>query len=214
MNPLYLVALTLNPRSRDANREVASAEAMHQRVWHLVPGAIPEGPGRLLWRVDVVEPGRHMVLVQCSVVPEPSRLPAGYVTQARRKRIDELLTEIAVGDTLRFRLRAAPAMMPSQLGTRAETGNRPGRPRIAARGEAAQVAWLARKMDEAGAQALSIAVLDEGSARVCGGAHYGSVRYDGLLRVRDPAKVRIAVEAGVGRGKSWGYGLLSLARPE
>jgi len=41
---------------------------------------------------------------------------------------------------------------------------------------------------------------------------YG-VRFDGLLRVSDPARFAESVRQGIGPAKSFGFGLLSLARP-
>jgi CRISPR system Cascade subunit CasE len=210
---LYLAALTLNPRSREANRDVLSAGAMHDRLMHLFDTML-EGPGRPLWRIDVIKPGRHVVLVQCAAAPELSRLPAGYATEARCKRIDEMLAGIAAGDTLRFRLRAAPAKTLYEPDARSASGDVPLRPRIALRDEATRVAWLVRKMRDVGAQASSVSALGEGGIKVRGLALYGSVRYDGLLRISDPSLLRNGIATGIGRGKAWGFGLLSLARPE
>nr|WP_262506147.1 MULTISPECIES: type I-E CRISPR-associated protein Cas6/Cse3/CasE [unclassified Streptomyces] len=40
---------------------------------------------------------------------------------------------------------------------------------------------------------------------------YAATLYEGVAVVRDPAKLRVALLAGIGRGKSYGCGLLSLA---
>jgi CRISPR system Cascade subunit CasE len=37
------------------------------------------------------------------------------------------------------------------------------------------------------------------------------VQFDGLLAIADPEAARGAVLAGIGKGKSYGFGLLSLA---
>jgi CRISPR system Cascade subunit CasE len=41
-----------------------------------------------------------------------------------------------------------------------------------------------------------------------------AVRYDGLLEVTDPVKFLETLRAGIGSAKGFGFGLLSLARPE
>jgi CRISPR system Cascade subunit CasE len=38
-----------------------------------------------------------------------------------------------------------------------------------------------------------------------------SVQFDGILRVSDPDKLHAAIENGIGSGKGFGFGLLSLA---
>ena len=40
---------------------------------------------------------------------------------------------------------------------------------------------------------------------------FGSVIFDGYLRVADPLRFREALEAGIGAGKAYGFGLLSIA---
>jgi CRISPR system Cascade subunit CasE len=42
-------------------------------------------------------------------------------------------------------------------------------------------------------------------------AHTG-VDFDGVLRVTDPALFTQSLAAGIGAGKAWGFGLLSVAR--
>ena len=41
-----------------------------------------------------------------------------------------------------------------------------------------------------------------------------AVRFDGLLEVTDPVKFLETLRAGIGSAKGFGFGLLSLARPE
>jgi CRISPR system Cascade subunit CasE len=41
--------------------------------------------------------------------------------------------------------------------------------------------------------------------------HFG-VRFDGLLRVEDPERLKIGLSSGIGSAKGFGFGLLSLAR--
>jgi CRISPR system Cascade subunit CasE len=40
---------------------------------------------------------------------------------------------------------------------------------------------------------------------------FGSVMFDGLLRVSDPDVFRLTLQKGVGSGKAYGFGLLSIA---
>ena len=40
-----------------------------------------------------------------------------------------------------------------------------------------------------------------------------AVQFDGLLEVAEPDRLRAAVRQGIGSGKGFGFGLLSLAKP-
>jgi CRISPR system Cascade subunit CasE len=129
---------------------------------------------------------------------------------------------------LAFRLRANPTR---KIDTKSDAqGKRQGR-RVELRGEAAQVAWLRRKGLGAGFEILSVAtqpevpaVLARRTAKVTGERldpgsgrrqqlTFAAVVFDGLLRVVDPARLRDALEQGLGPGKAYGFGLLSLAVP-
>jgi CRISPR system Cascade subunit CasE len=94
-------------------------------------------------------------------------------------------------------------------------------------GEAAQIEWLARKggahgfellsRREGGQMVDSVRITAEGLVRGrCDGRTitFLSVLFDGLLRVTDADRFATAVEQGIGSGKGFGFGLLSIAPPE
>jgi CRISPR system Cascade subunit CasE len=81
-----------------------------------------------------------------------------------------------------------------------------------------QVDWLRRKGDQGGFRLLSA---HAGQDTVVGGAiqrdsgrhhlHLLAVRFDGLLQVTDPDRLRETVQTGIGSAKGLGFGLLSLS---
>jgi CRISPR system Cascade subunit CasE len=87
--------------------------------------------------------------------------------------------------------------------------------RIDLRTETEQIAWLERKLlDEAGSELLDFGFADEGWVVAGAGKQvirHRAVLFDGVLRVAEPALVRTAIRQGVGRGRSYGLGMLSLA---
>ena len=139
------------------------------------------------------------------------------------------LDSLHPGERLRFRLRANPTKkVDTKSGPNGERRN--GR-RVKLKTEAEQVAWLRRKAAEASFEVLAVKassdiaaldVIDEGQStgwRQPGdgrGAHliFGTVLYDGYLRVIDPEGFRQAVERGLGSGKAYGFGLLSVGRTD
>src|SRR5262249_52889455 len=111
----------------------------------------------------------------------------------------------AAGQRLCFRLRANP------------TVKRDGRRRpLLEEGE--QRAWFDRKGAAAGFRVVRAEVTPEGAS--CGRQPaqggtltlpHHAVRFDGLLAVTDPGRLRQALRTGIGSAKGFGFGLLSLA---
>jgi CRISPR system Cascade subunit CasE len=146
--------------------------------------------------------------VQSDVSPDWSRLKVTndyLLGPAATKPFNPAFT---AGQRLCFRLRANP------------TVKRDGK-RRALLGEGEQRAWLDRKGVEAGFRVVRAEVTPEGASwgrKPAGGGTlvltHHAVRFDGVLEVTDPARFRLAVQSGIGSAKGFGFGLLSLARPE
>lgn len=117
------------------------------------------------------------------------------------------------GQTLSFRLRANPTKRLSA--GKGNTGKRVGIYK-----EDEQLAWLARKGEQHGFHVLQAQVSHDDKIKDADAIHRDdvthklellSVQFDGILQVTDPGKLVAAVEAGIGSGKGFGFGLLSLA---
>jgi CRISPR system Cascade subunit CasE len=223
---IYLSRLTLNPRSRAVRDDLADCHEMHCAVMAGFPDA--GGSGReefgVLYRVDL-ERGAVTLMVQ----PDWSPLPKGYVTSQACKQVGEQYSCVAEGQRLRFRLRANPT---KRLGKNAQAN---AGKRVELRTEQEQLAWLARKGRDAGFELLTVraspgigapAAIDAPDARVTpaakvlGGRSKGteshrltlaSVLFDGELRVTDRGRFQAVLRCGIGSGKAYGFGLLSIA---
>lgn len=191
---------------------------------------------------DARLPDRLALLVQSSVPPDWALLDQGYLLDTGGKLenpackpIDDQLGLIHTGMMLRFRLRAnptrkIPAAMPSD--PRRRNGMR-----VELQDEEKQVAWLIRKgtqhgfdlyTSQADAHRPNIRVVPEDKLigkrggqgmpgqteqqERAGRLTFGSVLFEGALRVTDTDAFRAAVEHGIGSGKAYGFGMLSLAR--
>jgi CRISPR system Cascade subunit CasE len=205
---MYLSRLALNPRSRQVRREVAEPYEMHRTLLRAFPDGMDKEAERVLFRLDADrETGALVVLVQSQGGPDWSSLEAkaGYLLRpAESKEFDPSFRQ---GQRLFFRLRANP------------TVRRDGK-RLGLRTEAEQVKWLKRKGLAGGFH------LEDGDVlAIPEGLKHGrktddlgpqslthlAVHFDGILKVTDPAQLVETLRAGVGRGKAFGFGLLSLA---
>jgi CRISPR system Cascade subunit CasE len=223
---LYLSRLTLNPLRREVQRDLADCYAMHRRLLSAFPDEGGASNARdcfqVLYRVEIVRE-QPTVLVQSGVEPDWSHLPADYLWRdAEQKRIDAFYGQLRDGMVLRFRLAANPTRRISARNA-TETERWHGK-RVGVRGEKEQLAWLQRKGEHGGFAVLSArtspAVSD---VRVAPGATITGVRkatgrisleavcFEGRLRVTESDRFRQIVAKGIGSGKAFGMGLLSVA---
>ncbi len=214
---LYLSRLLLNPRSRQVQAELSSAYEMHRTLMRAFPADLDGGPGRVLFRVEEDDkPGPVTILVQSDKKPEWSWLedPSGYLAQTSDENpsTKELHPNLRSAQHLLFRLRANPTMRRSSDGRR-----------LGLFQEEAQIAWLARKGEAGGFEVRSVRVLPKGktdqgvihreeeSHRV----HMLAVLFEGILEVTNPRTfLDQTLASGIGPGKAFGFGLLSVARAE
>jgi CRISPR system Cascade subunit CasE len=187
--------------------------------------------------------GLVRVYVQSQIKPGWSILPPGYLLETPGgpenpacKSIDEQYGRLSNGMVLAFVLRANPTR---KVGTTQKTerlaGAKNNGRRVLITGFEEQLEWLRRKGQTGGFELMSVRV-DEavpdadalpegrisGHRRKVGGQEgkpvwseltFGSVLFRGHLRVSDHDKFLKTLVEGVGSGKAYGFGLLSLAPP-
>lgn len=217
MSELYLSRLRLNPRQHEVRRILANGYTLHQRVMVAFPDtseAAREAFG-VLYRLDVdAETGTPTLLVQSTVLPDwrgatgSSLLEAG--TRPEIKEISTSYDAIASGTLLRFRLRANPTRRVHAHHSQDPLAGK----RVNLRTDEQRQAWLERKVADAGCQLVGCTMRDEQTQRGTGGGmqlSHGAVVFDGALHVIDPGLLRTAIRRGIGAGKAFGFGLLSVA---
>lgn len=231
---LYFSRLQLNERNREVRRDLADCYGLHRRILKAFPQVEEKGNVReqfgLLYRVESPEesPTGWRVLVQSMRRPDWSLLPPSYLQGQMHpdvKPVDQIYSQIDVGMLFRFRLRANPT---KRVGHSGDT-RRQGR-RVALRREEEQIGWLARKGEQNGfalvptcqggevADVRRVAEPDtkgkhkaaEGGAQITERLTFGSTLFEGYLVVTNADLLRRALEAGIGSGKAFGFGLLSL----
>jgi CRISPR system Cascade subunit CasE len=197
---MYLSRLVLDPAKPRAGRALARPYLLHQAV---MAGFDPEerGDTRVLFRIEPERPpGRVILLVQSEAEPQWNRASERFFGPLICAQMKELRIALSAGQRLRFRLRANP------------TVKREGK-RLGLYGEERQRLWLQRKFDQGGVSVGDFRVVDEGlTTDRDPPLELQSALYEGSLVVRDPGALMDAVRAGIGTGKAFGFGLLSLAR--
>jgi CRISPR system Cascade subunit CasE len=184
---------------------------------------------------------RLVVLAQSFVQPDWSRLPEGYAlgggspgwaldSPVDVKPIGQIIATIDEGDVYRFRVRANPTKRVSfkklqEENPRWAAQRRDGRgPRVAIQDQQGLQAWIERKGDQHGFRVGSFSVAPDpvtGSRQV-GQKRRGdqpmklthqAILFDGILQVTDAELFRATLRTGIGSGKAYGFGLLSIAPP-
>lgn len=234
---MFLSRLILDPRSRHVRRDIADCQQMHRTLMSAFVNhpALVEARGavgnaraqvQMLYRLEVdTGTNRTVVLVQSLVQPDWSRLGPGYLlTPAQVKDVTAHYAAIEDGMILAFRLLANPT---KKIDTKSgPDGKRRNGRRVELRREEDLLAWLKRKGEGSGFALESVIgrpVLADvrtslsGSAGLVTGRRdgarltFGSTLFEGRLRVTDAELFRRALSVGIGSGKAYGFGMLSVA---
>lgn len=230
---MFLSKLKIDVTSREFRRDYADVHQMHRTVMAAFPQVDGEQPPRqqhgVLWRLDQSQQG-YLLYVQSRVEPDWSGLPKHYLTEPHQVRdLQPLFDAITGGHRFAFRLVANPTRAvkrdEKQQSKRAEQGKRDQPRRVVHRNPEAQIDWLIRQGERNGfvipmGRNGRPDIAPSPAFRMQGKTYLGDeaqkvsidrVRYDGHLIVTEPDLFASAVRDGIGRGKAYGCGLLSLA---
>ena len=204
---MYLSKLVLNSRETPVLRDLSNAHKLHQRIMQAFPDEEDRDSPREDWHILFrQEPDSDVVLVQSDLEPDWLKLPPKYLSQHAVKPLVFGANQVAAGRVLQFRVKANPSKRDNQT-----------KKTIGFYHQADQLAWLERQGNRCGFRLLGVDVIP--SPNVFGVKKKGSapvrlttVLYQGTLEVTDPKAFLAMVQQGLGRGKSYGCGLLSLAR--
>ncbi len=184
---------------------------------------------------------RLVMLAQSVVEPDWSTLPAGFVlaegapgwwldSPVDVKPIGQIIETIDRDDIYRFRLRANPTKRISFKKLEAEypkwaAQRSDGKgPRVAIHDQEGLQAWIERKGEQHGFRVGALRIVPD---PITGGRQLGQKRqedrsrtlthdatlFDGILQVTDAERFRTTLRTGIGSGKAYGFGLLSIAPP-
>ncbi|MFD5029361.1 type I-E CRISPR-associated protein Cas6/Cse3/CasE [Streptomyces sp. NPDC058405] len=207
----FLARIRLNPHSREVQRDLRYATEMHKTLMRMVPDDLGDTPRRdtgLLYRLDETE-HTSILLVQAATPLTPDRLPAGYGT-TDLKDLSPMFSALRKGLSVHYRITVNAA---KRERLPLEDKGRRGRVIPLVGADADQ--WWTRRAEGSGLH-LRSALATTSNPVVSGRSDvspvkHSLIRYDGSATVTDPELLTTALLAGIGRGKSYGAGLLSLA---
>ncbi len=200
---MYLTRLRLDPRCAKARRDLGDPYEMHRTLVRPFVKAAEQVPPRILWRAEPSAAwSEPVVLVQAQEPADWSVLEAlpNYLKGSAETRDISPEGWLQPKQCYRFRLFANP------------TVTRDGK-RLGLVTEEAQLTWLARQGERHGFTVEAALVTSSEQLRSRKQDSRISVLqacFEGRLRVQDPAALASALRSGIGAGKAFGCGLLSL----
>lgn len=228
---MHFSRFQINPQRREAKRLLANPRAMHAAVESAFPPHDVRGDdGRVLWRVDV---DRHDVRLYVVSPGQPDFRhlveQAGWeASPGETTDYERFLGGLQIGQRYSFRVTVNPVKRTHIQGQRGQL--------LPLVGEQSQIEWLASRGDTWGfrarehevpaeiavpeaPQSLAVRVVqrrdrvfaktDQDRRRT---VTQRQVTMTGELEVTDAAGLRAALVQGMGRGKAYGCGLMTLAR--
>jgi CRISPR system Cascade subunit CasE len=229
---MYLSKLVVNTYSREFRRDHADIREMHRTVMSGFPDLPQDTPARqsqtVLWRLDGIHRG-FVTYVQSSAKPDWGRLAADYLTDAPQVRsLQPVLDAIAPGRRFAFRLIGNPTCTVPRSGNQKTlvSDQRTHGRRVARRKPEEQLEWLIRKGGQHGfvipsahngqpdvAPSPCLTLTGRKRSGDNGPITIEPVRFEGHLFVTDAVAFKDALQRGIGHGKAYGCGLISLAPP-
>jgi CRISPR system Cascade subunit CasE len=236
MKKIYLTQMTLNPRSNQVRSEVGNPREVPKHL-----EKTPRSEYNILHRLDIDRrSGKAFLLVQAEREPNWSFLSVDYYDEKETKEIGENYEAVENRMRLIFRLQANPTRRAGNGYEYPNEKKRDefdvkfkdskNRRRISIHKEEEQIKWLERQGAQFGFKIENLKINpavrnvisakegkiefkkpDEKDSDKKKTVTYGSVVFEGVLIVTDADKFRDALIGGIGQGKAYGFGLLSVA---
>lgn len=186
--------------------------------------ATPRNKFDILYRLDIDRRhGKATLLVQSTAKPVWN-LSADYA-EINQRSVHEQYGNIENGMNLIFRLQANPAKRDK---TKFDDGKPKQRKRFALFRDEDRIDWLQRQGERCGFRLAEIKVSPTSAIANAASVkqdtlifrrkkddpkiEIGAVVFEGVLQVTDAAEFQKALKSGIGSGKAYGFGLLSIAK--
>ncbi|MBM7052132.1 MULTISPECIES: type I-E CRISPR-associated protein Cas6/Cse3/CasE [unclassified Rothia (in: high G+C Gram-positive bacteria)] len=220
----YFSRILLNPQRREARKLIASPQAMHAAVLASFP---PDSPvskdSRVLWRLDI-QGASYTLYIQSPEEPDLRHLQESSGWESRPGEtapLGKLLNKLEKGQSWGFRFTGNPVKsLPVADGKRGKVV-----PHVTAE---QQLGWLLHKAEQWGftiaqdpetAQPLANVIgrndqrFSRRNPHEDGALHSVTLRqaqFDGVLVITDVDLFKKSLLTGMGKGKAYGCGLLTL----
>lgn len=200
---MYLTRISLDVKKK----ETAKAFCDHGRFHALIEGCFAGERQHALWRLENDHPARSIMILSRDI-PNLTRLESAVGTgNGRTIDYDKYLDAVSRNDAvLRFRMTANPTVT-----RRHDHAHVPLNIKRTERQPYCAEDWLRDKLKNGGAEVLESTVMAYQTVNIKQGAgKIFKVTFEGTLKVTDQNAFRNLLEKGVGRGKAYGCGLLSV----
>ncbi|MFD0404084.1 type I-E CRISPR-associated protein Cas6/Cse3/CasE [Kitasatospora sp. NPDC127116] len=212
---LHLARLSLNPYSQEARDDLKERGSLHRRIQALFPdqlGAEPRAAARILFRLERTIQSAT-VLIQSAIPINRNALPTGYTNaDVEYRDLTPLLDWAGTGRIVQYRIDAYPARAvraPHEPGIA-----RPRGKRVPLQGQDA-IDWWHRQATLAGLQPHVVLDLEQPAVTANRDSgkriSYRVTRFEGTATITDPDSLQEALRQGIGQGRAFGLGLLSIA---
>ena len=192
----------------------------------------PRNEFNLLHRLDFdAQNGKTVLFVQSAIKPDWNFLQTDYAVQIECRTVHEQYANIENGMRLLFRLCANPTKRVGKSDKLAAEKYKPSdekkiRRRVELRTDEEKIGWLKRKGEDAGFQLTNVQIKEAVENAVVHSSSkqfgrrgrdekkmtFGAVIFEGVLQVTDAQKFRESLKTGIGTGKAYGFGLMSVAK--
>lgn len=223
----WFSSILINPQKREGRRLLGNRQLMHKAVLQAFPpGSLEETGQRVLWRLD--QDGlKHTLYLVSPVEPDLTHIAekAGWISQTWSSiSYDSFLDRVMTGQEWGFRLQANPVKRESTPpGIRGKS-----LPHVTPE---QQINWLTQRagllgfeikensesltgfeVDVTSREDLRFFRKDPHREGKIAQVTLRKVQFDGVLKVTDAESLRSTLVQGIGRGKAYGCGLLTLRR--
>jgi CRISPR system Cascade subunit CasE len=205
---MYLSKLVLNERERKVRFDLSNAHDLHRTIMQAFPDEQRHNP-RADWNILFrQEPDTNIVLVQSTAeeAPDWSKLPTKYLIDSDIKPFQLQAGQLQPNQIFQFRLKANPSKRNKETGKIMGLFYQPD-----------QMAWIERQAERHGFLVQGVDIIP--TPNIFGRKvkenppiKIFTALYQGILKVKDPVLFLETIRQGVGRGRSYGCGLLSIAK--
>ncbi|MDJ0346829.1 type I-E CRISPR-associated protein Cas6/Cse3/CasE, partial [Streptomyces sp. PH10-H1] len=221
----HLTRLQLNPLSTEVARDLRNVHSLHRTILTLAPDHLGDSPRQAAGILFLLEhhPRGQTLLIQSHHPLNLDALPIGYATATDERDLTPLLTWCQPGAPVRYRIHAQPQRCTrSENPERDEKGSLKRGRRIPLHGDDATQWWHENAL-AAGLTPHTDTTSSTAQPDMAGWknnpAHDGKririrsrvTRFEGTATITDTTALRTALTTGIGRGRAFGTGLLSIA---
>lgn len=209
---MYLTRMELDVNKRDTRKALISPNLFHGAIESSFPG----GRERRLWRVDKFQ-GQYYLLLLSTRIPELTKMSKQFGKEKsglswQSKSYDTLLERIHSDSIWQFRLTANPTKS-----VKSSENEKRGTVHAHITPEH-QAQWLLDRCEAHGfsVDPEEVVVISSQWQRFYKGSERKhpvtllSVTFDGILTVTDEVRFRQTLVEGIGRGKAFGQGMLTI----